>query len=124
MVFHHPLPSGTEVRDMRGVSFWVIPKMTRHTRFPMMASKHIVAAYDFIEKVRAEGDIPKYLLVAWCWDDSHPGIKVRLRFFRNLSSEVLGLGAPHKPDWFIEMEEGTKEAMPSAWDRLMGDDNL
>jgi len=119
LVFYHPLPEGTETRAVETDRVvWVIPRMTLHTRFPMMQGKHPLVARDLIWKVYRE-DERKHLLVSWCWNDDGD---IQMTFFRNTSNEVLSLGETTMPPWFAELEEIAKEAMPTAWDRIMEDE--
>jgi len=118
VVFNGPLPAGTEVPNREGA--WAVPRMVRVTRFPMggplvpteaRQSTHIAKTREY------------NLLVAWMWTDDDPP-KISMAFFRNRSEAILKFGETKRPAWFLDLDEISREKVPTAWDRLMGDDEL
>jgi len=67
-----------------------------------------------------------YLLVAWLWDRwANPLPKIGTALFRCPTDEILRYGQVTAPEWFRELDEVTRErTVPTALDRLMGDDEL
>lgn len=125
VVFHGALPEGTETRDIRMEPVWVSPLMSRTTRFPMMEPLPLLKARDLIKEATEVESPNHHVLVIWYWDNWDKIEKVRLRFFRGTSSEILRVGKEYKiPEWLADIEETLREQQPTAWDRLGENDDL
>jgi hypothetical protein len=122
VVFTEPLPAGTEIPNQEGA--WAVPRMVRTTRFPMGAFLVPTEAREAIHRAAHQArSLGLDLLVAWMWDDGSPP-KIGTALFRSPLGSILRFGKPQKPDWFLDLDEIDRAQVPTAWDRLMGDDEL
>jgi hypothetical protein len=123
VTFHNPLPEGTEIPNHEGV--WAEPRMVRATRFPVGPFLVTTQAHKAVLDAFERDDRAYYLLVAWLWDKWNDPPKVGAAYFRCKTDEILQYGSAVPPDWFRELDEVTRErTVPTALDRLMGDDEL
>jgi hypothetical protein len=131
VVFYNPLPEGTEVPNNEGV--WAMPRMVRHTRFPVGPYLVPIKAREAILEV-AKLSPNHYLLIAWLWNTYGETArnfyrlgkipKIAAAMFRCPTSEIQQYGKTIPPDWFRAIDEVEHKAKPTAWDRLVGDDKL